>query len=1060
VYAQFYNGSQQEFGKNRVQYFEFDWRFQNYERFKIYFYRGSDDYAEYVSKTLQKEILDLEERLDFKIQDHLEVLLFKSLSELRQSNVGLTNENQAIYGGKSQIVGSKLLLYYDNDHIALNQQIKTIIAETILRKLLYGSQWSDVLIGNDINKHPIWFTGGFVDYLAKDWDATFESKIKDGFLTGKYDNFSLLEPEDARLAGHAFWHYVQETFGKSQLMSLLFVTKNVGHIDRSMLYLLGSNLNDMLPEFSNYYKKRFLSDVQWQEEIVGAELDIRMKKTDKLTHFTVDKSGNNLAYVLNREGRYKLYVQENQKRRKKIAVYEPKLMRIQDESFPTMSFHPNGKYIAYFIERKGKLFFCLYDYAEKSTLKKEVPSLEKIVSCDYSTDGRSIAISGVKNGQTDLYIYSIPGNSLDQLTDDVWDDLNPKWTIDGQSILFSSNRTENEPPKKLEISNLTNTYDLYLFPLKDKDKKRLTFERITETPGVNERQVIPLNNGNLAYLSDVNGMWNRWELKKDSTIAFIDTLIHYRPDNKTFPTSNLTSGILQHQIVSSSNTVYSLLYQNNRYRLIKSELEHKPKESNISYFKDRFSPLMEELPAEVEEKREEKLEEKEPILDTTSTEIQIFKDGKYEKQKLVLYQNEKEYQKEELIVVDPLQFEKDTPKKYKLNFAKDYASAKIDNAFLSESYQVYAGPGSVFLNPKISGMLNISFSDAMEDIVIAGGLRIPSARNNSEFFTGINFRKKRLDKQIFYYRRTYETNIAGINDKTITHEAQLNLVYPFSEVLSLRGTVLSRTDILHPIALNEQNLLRKINYNYQAGLKTSLVFDNAKQWSENCWSGSRMKVFAEYLQGVESNTFGMVNLGFDARHSVSLRKELIWVNRLAAGTSLGGSRLLYYMGGIDNWLLRPTPDFNKDVPVDPKGKFAYQTLATPMRGFVQNQRNGNSFFVFNSELRIPLFHLFTKGVVKNEPLRSFQLVTFFDLGTAWIGASPFSKQNTFNDLVIDNKPVVITIENSIEPIIAATGFGMRTKIFGYFVRADIGWGIENLTFQKKAMFFLSFNHDI
>ena len=109
---------------------------------------------------------------------------------------------------------------------------------------------------------------------------------------------------------------------------------------------------------------------------------------------------------------------------------------------------------------------------------------------------------------------------------------------------------------------------------------------------------------------------------------------------------------------------------------------------------------------------------------------------------------------------------------------------------------------------------------------------------------------------------------------------------------------------------------------------------------------------------------------------------------------------------------------------------------------------------------MPLFLLFTKGAIKNEPLRSFQLIGFFDLGTAWNGASPFSDENMFNELIIDNKPVLIKIENSREPIIAATGFGARTKLFGYFIRADLGWGIENLTMNKKPSLFLSLTHDI
>ncbi|MDZ7848634.1 MAG: hypothetical protein U5L96_18895 [Owenweeksia sp.] len=42
VQGQFYYGLRQDFGKNRVQFHEFDWTFYRFEQFDVYFYRGND----------------------------------------------------------------------------------------------------------------------------------------------------------------------------------------------------------------------------------------------------------------------------------------------------------------------------------------------------------------------------------------------------------------------------------------------------------------------------------------------------------------------------------------------------------------------------------------------------------------------------------------------------------------------------------------------------------------------------------------------------------------------------------------------------------------------------------------------------------------------------------------------------------------------------------------------------------------------------------------------------------------------------------------------------------
>jgi hypothetical protein len=47
--AQFYYGLFQNFGKNRVQYNEFNWTYYRYEQFDVYFYKGGKPMAQKAS---------------------------------------------------------------------------------------------------------------------------------------------------------------------------------------------------------------------------------------------------------------------------------------------------------------------------------------------------------------------------------------------------------------------------------------------------------------------------------------------------------------------------------------------------------------------------------------------------------------------------------------------------------------------------------------------------------------------------------------------------------------------------------------------------------------------------------------------------------------------------------------------------------------------------------------------------------------------------------------------------------------------------------------------------
>jgi outer membrane translocation and assembly module TamA len=138
--------------------------------------------------------------------------------------------------------------------------------------------------------------------------------------------------------------------------------------------------------------------------------------------------------------------------------------------------------------------------------------------------------------------------------------------------------------------------------------------------------------------------------------------------------------------------------------------------------------------------------------------------------------------------------------------------------------------------------------------------------------------------------------------------------------------------------------------------------------------------------------------------------------------------------------------------------YAYQTLATNMRGFNQNARNGNNFVVINSELRFPVFRYFYNRPIKSDFLTNFQLVTFGDVGLAWAGEDPFSDENSFYIRYIQDGSLWIKIREQKEPLIGGFGFGARTRLLGYFLRADVAWGVEDRDIHE-AVFYLSLSLD-
>ena len=390
-------------------------------------------------------------------------------------------------------------------------------------------------------------------------------------------------------------------------------------------------------------------------------------------------------------------------------------------------------------------------------------------------------------------------------------------------------------------------------------------------------------------------------------------------------------------------------------------------------------------------------------------------------------------------------------------FTADYITAQLDNSLFNSSYQSYTG-GAVYFNPGINALLKIGLSDVMNDVRITGGFRLGLDFNSNEYMAVVDLLKGRLDKQVAFYRqsRVYSVNDISV-ERVHMHDIKYITKYPFNDLAALKGTMEFRTDRTVTVSTDDKALRKPNTNNYWLSPKLDYVFDNTVPKGLNLYNGTRYKVFAEMFYKLNKPAQTVYIAGFDFRHYQKIHRQIIWANRLSASASLGKQKLLYYLGSEDNAIV-PSNNFNYDISIDQTQDYVFQTLASPMRGFKQNIRNGNNFALLNSELRIPLFQYLLNRPLRSDFIRNFQVVGFFDAGTAWAGSSPYKKDNSLNIQTVTQGPVTITVVQQIQPVVAGYGFGLRSRLVGYFVRADWAWGVDDKQTQP-GIFYLALGLD-
>ena len=134
-----------------------------------------------------------------------------------------------------------------------------------------------------------------------------------------------------------------------------------------------------------------------------------------------------------------------------------------------------------------------------------------------------------------------------------------------------------------------------------------------------------------------------------------------------------------------------------------------------------------------------------------------------------------------------------------------------------------------------------------------------------------------------------------------------------------------------------------------------------------------------------------------------------------------------------------------------------------MRGFLQNVANGNNAVVINSEFRLPVFSTFFDKPVNNAFLRNFQIIQFFDLGTAWNGGyGKITRPSVlYNDPLPNGLPGPVTVRvkaGGIGPFAGGYGFGARSTLLGYFVKFDAGWPMNGF-FKGKPILYVALGLD-
>src|ERR1700724_3439189 len=112
-----------EFGKNRLQFKKFKWKYYQTTNFNTYFSDGGQDLGKYVCQLAEKELPGIEKFVEYGLQRRANIVIYNTYNDYEQSNIGLSMDWQTT-GGITKLVNNKMVLYFNGDHNNLRIQIR------------------------------------------------------------------------------------------------------------------------------------------------------------------------------------------------------------------------------------------------------------------------------------------------------------------------------------------------------------------------------------------------------------------------------------------------------------------------------------------------------------------------------------------------------------------------------------------------------------------------------------------------------------------------------------------------------------------------------------------------------------------------------------------------------------------------------------------------------------------------------------------------------------------------------------------------------------------------
>ncbi len=1073
---------QERFGKNRIQHQQFDWYSYTSNNFEVYYYGRGGPNAKLAIEYLESEFDRITQMIGYVAYTKPKIYIYNSPEELLQSNLNLNKEE---YNEQGQTNFSRLIaeLAYKGQVDLFKEDLIFATSKVIVEEMLYGSSVADAFQSNLMNSFPDWYVDGIALYLAKGWSREMDDFVRHYFKEDQNPKILRAVDNEAGLVGQSVWNYIAERYGRRYISSVLNLSRINRNEENSIANTVGVNYRTFTDDWKKYYlgiNQQVLNTFkEVNKNAVIATTSSRVQGAINDIKFSPD--GLNLAYVINSGGKFKVIIRDVSSGSERTLFTGGTVLEDQVPNFtaPVIAWKDSAN-LAIASFKRGVTTLRLRSIDGSAQDKIFLRNITQILSLDFNSTGRNMVLSAISNGKSDIYTLNVRGQGK-RLTNDSFDDLTPVFLNDS-TVIYTSNfvdRPDSVANQPMDLSEMSLNYNIFMAEVGDTVKT--TQLTNSNSKNVHARKI---NNNTVVYLSDLSGINNLMRLSIGSKIS--NQISAYNKSIEAFDVNSRMNRI-----------AYSINDGKESFLILEgfsNSDQFTPSTPRVQLAQAKS--LNERLAARrLMEERSSQQPEAPVVADTVPPVLEqpelIPIDTVTKNSTSSIDLNRLRFESRRGIDTDNYTFDSlPNPVLSREQVATESNKINLLESFRRQSLQKrVTGPRRMepqffinnvntrFVVDPLRGFgigLTGKMTDLLDNHSFTGGVMTTlDFRSGGDLFFEYEYLKSRVDFRGRFDRRTIRVSEGDLTfQKYVLSKVELGVSYPLN--VNARFTLSPFVAKTQYFNLNPDSLIlgqdpdqNRFDVNYIGG-RAEFVYDRTQQLGLYSQAGFKGKIGYVQYQALNNSSRSFSNFYMDLRNYQRIHKNIVLASRLYTGSFMGNNPQTYLVGGMDNWLFnafyRPPTNRPESSPVrNPTGVENSNILFADfvdLRGYDYDEIRGRNVITFTTELRIPVFSYLTRGNITSNFVRNFQLVGFYDIGSAWNDFAPWERVNDQNTEVINTEgsPFTIVLNNFNNPWLQSYGAGVRTVLLNYYVKFDVARPVRNyVTEDLKFYVTLGFN---